>query len=259
MEGLFFLFFIAVIGIFVAVIALERQARLKRIEDLRAVAARLGYEYAEEAGMLGPLEWLGLLSRGHSHATTNLLRAEADGTTTSIFDWRFTVGHGKNRHSYRQTVLLFESPRLDLPAFTLRPEGLGSRLLGLLGQQDIDFEGQPGFSDAYVLQGAEEARIRALFGPARLNFFAQRPGLRVHGQGRVLLYYREDRQVSPAAIPAFAGEGRAVLDLLAHEAPPPAREPDLLAHEAPPLAEAPDPLAGLDELLAEMGVEPGET
>jgi len=244
MDALPVLVFVIIILVFVAVVVLESQARKKRIADMQALATRLGYEYAQDAGMLGALDQIGLLSRGHSHKTTNLLRAKEDGTTTAVFDWYFAVGHGKHRTSHNQSVLLFESPRLSLPAFKLRPEHLGHRIAGLLGQQDIDFEGQPDFSSAYLLQGSDEPRIRAFFDRARLTFLAARPGLCLDGNGSILLYYRADRRLSPDAIPALVEEGRQVFHLLTGEAPPAAREPD--------------PLAGLDQVLAEMGITEGE-
>jgi hypothetical protein len=226
----------------VALVALERHNRKKRIEELGAAAARLGYEFDPGGSLLDTLRGFGLLERGHSHRTCNLLRGREDGISTTICDWHYEVGYGKSRRTYDQSVLLLDSQRLSLPAFALRPEGIGAKLLGALGGQDIDFEEQPAFSGAYVLQGTDERRIRALFGDAALAFFAQRPGLTVLGNGQLLLYYRGSERVSPGDIPAFVERGRTIFHLFAGAAAP---------------AGEPDPLAGLDDLLAEMGVEPG--
>jgi hypothetical protein len=215
---------IAVIVIVVVVaavaIAVGILGQQKRAKELRAIAAQRGYHFAEqEAGLVDTLSGFALFSQARAHArnATNLLRTEADGAAAAIFDYNYTVGLGKNQRSSTQSVLLFESERLNLPAFALRPEGLGQKLQGALGQQDIDFEEQPGFSSAYVLQGPDEAQIRAFFDSEKLAFFAQRRGLCVEGDGRRLLYYRASKRVSPQAIPSFVEEGLATLHLLAGE------------------------------------------
>lgn len=242
MDSSFFLFVAIAIMFVVAVVVLGYHQNQERIKQLRAVAARLGYDYAEVgAGLTGALAGFALFSRGHSRKVTNLLSRVADGTAVSSMDYRYELGAGKNRRIHRQSVLLLESERLNLPAFALHPEGLGQKLAGLLGQQDIDFEHQPDFSAAYVLRGPDERPIRALFSSEKLAFFARRPGLCIEGQSRRLIYYRSRKLVSPAEIPSFLAEGMAVLKLMAGE------------HVPAPAAE-PDPLAGLDELLAEIGV-----
>ncbi len=211
---------VIVVVIVAVVVVVSLLGQRRRAKQLRAIAEQLGYQFAEqEAGLVDSLSGFALFSQARAHARTaaNLLRTEADGAAAALFDYSYMVGQGKNQSIRNQSVLLFESERLNLPAFALRPEGLGQKLQGALGQQDIDFEEHPGFSSAYVLQGPDEAQIRALFDSEKLAFFAQRRGLCVEGDGRKLLYYRAAKRVSPQAIPSFLEEGQAVLRLLAGE------------------------------------------
>jgi hypothetical protein len=206
--------------IFVVVAAVVLYGQQKRVKQLRAIAAQLGYQFVEQGpGLFDTLRGFPLFSQVHSHArtATNLLRGEADGAAATLFDYSYAVGQGKNQRYHTQSVLLFESERLNLPPFALRPEGFGQKVRGLLGQQDINFQEHPAFSSAYVLQGTSEAQIRALFDSKKLAFFAQRHGLCVEGDGGKLIYYRAAKRVSPKTIPAFVEEGRAVLRLLAGE------------------------------------------
>jgi hypothetical protein len=183
---------------------------------MRDVAASLGYEFDERGiSLIDRLGEFALLSQGHSRYATSLLRTEADGAKTTIFDYSYTTGHDKNRRTHLGSALLLESERLDLPAFTLRPEGLGQKLMGLAGRQDIDFEDHQKFSAAYTLQGPDEQEIRALFSTDKLDFFAQRPGLCVEGSGQKLLYYRAGKRLSPKAVASFMEESLEVLRLLA--------------------------------------------
>lgn len=245
MDVSFCLFVAIAIVVVAAVIIVSYRQDQKRIADMRAVAARIGWQYApEEAGLDGVLAGFGLFSRGHARKARNVLAARVDSAAAKIVDYRYELGYGNNRRIHLQTVLLLESDRLELPIFALRPEGVSQRLADLFGQQDIDFPDHPGFSADYVLQGADEQQVRALFNSERLAFFARRPGLCLEGHGHRLIYYRAKQLVSPGAIPSFLEEGLAVLRLLAGEGrPAPAAEPD--------------PLAGLDEVLAELGVEEG--
>lgn len=243
MDNSFLLVVVGMCVVIVAVVALGYYQKQKRMEEMRALAARQGYRYTErDDALAGALAEFALLSRGHSRRATNVLSTEADGIAATVADYQYITGYGKNQHTHRRSVLLLESGQLDLPAFVLRPEGIGQKLAGLLGQQDIDFDSQPDFSDAYLLQSPDEARIRSLFGHEKLAFFARRPGLCVESQGRRVLYYRSNRRLSPEDIPSFIEDGLAILLLLAGE------------RAAAPTGE-PDGLAGLDAVLADLGVD----
>ncbi len=219
MDNQLFLIVGIALVVVVAVLVVEWYRKQLRAKHLRAIAAQLGYAFAEDGtGLVGSLGWSGLFSHGlHSGQTTNALRTEAEGGAVTTLDYRYTIGVAKNQRTVRQTVLILDSERLDLPAFTLRPEGLSQKLGGVMGQQDIDFQEQPDFSSAYVLQGSDEAQIRALFDAEKLAFFAQRRGLSIEGDGHRLVYYRDHKLVSPQSIQSFIEEGRAVLRLMAGE------------------------------------------
>jgi hypothetical protein len=133
--------------------------------------------------------------------------------------------------------------RLDMPVFALCPRRLGDQPQGLMAQQDLDFEHQPRFSMAYVLQSPDEAQIRALFRGEKPASFSQQPGLCIENHSRRGLCYRTLKRVFPKAIPAFLGEGLVALHLLT-------------GGKAAPSAEKRDSLAGLDKLLAKIDSHP---
>jgi hypothetical protein len=259
MPSVVFLFFVGMILLFVVITVYGHYQTQARMAEMRDLATRRGYEYAEgDSGLAGALTRFALGSRGHSRRATNVLRTRTGGAAAQIFDYRYTTGHGRHQHVHRQSVLLLESERLDLPAFSLCPETMGQKLAVLFGRQDIDFVRRVDFSESYVLQGEDEARIRAFFDDDVLAFFAGWPGLCVEGRGRRLLYYRAGQQLSPNVIHAFLEEGLAVFDrLAAAPVPQPVTEPapQPTAVPAPEPVSEPDPLAGLDALLTEMGVD----
>ncbi len=208
---------VLIIVVPIAVVAVLRNER--RRKQIRAVLEQMGYVVTDvhvdvdlepfaisRLGDRGVIDWRGL-------------RFQVDDALVTVFDYMAYswAGRGKNRRMSKadmQTVLLFESERLDLPAFSLRPETLGAKIRNALGQQDIDFDQHPDFSSAYVLQGPDESQVRAWFTDEKLDFFARTRGLCVEGLGQKLLCYRQKKVVSAKKFNEFLQEGLAVLHLL---------------------------------------------
>lgn len=208
---------VLVIVIPIGVVAVLRNQQ--RRKQIRAALEQMGYVVTDvhvdldlepfaisRLGDQGIMDWRGL-------------RFQVDDVLVTVFDYMATswVGTGHNRRmtkADRQTVLLFESEQLELPAFSLHPETLGAKMRNALGQQDIDFDQHPNFSSAYVLHGPDESQIRTLFTNEKLDFFAHTRGLCVEGLGQKLLFYRPKKVVSAKEFNDFLKEGLAVLHLL---------------------------------------------
>jgi hypothetical protein len=203
-----FLVVIFAVGAVVVVVIAQRQEKERR-ERLRTLAGRLGFEYRQEGEPLlhQGLGGFRLFSRGRSRKHLNLMQGEHRGTSVTVSEYQYVSGGGNSRATHRQTVLLLESDRLDLPSFQLRPEHFGDRLAAKLGSQDIEIAGQPLFSEAYLLQGDDETAIRACFDDAVASYLARNAGLHLEGQGRLLLLYRPRHRLEPGAIEAFVGQG----------------------------------------------------
>jgi carbonic anhydrase len=104
-------------------------------------------------------------------------------------------------------VICFELDGLFLPAFSLRPENIWHKVRSWLGYQDIDFEGYPTFSARYLLRGADEEAIRAVFTDRILGFYEATAGLCTEGNEDRLLFYRQPVRVKPEDVRAFVEEG----------------------------------------------------
>jgi hypothetical protein len=190
------------------------RAEKQRREQLDAVASHLGFEFSKaEPQLVQSLAHLRLFSQGHSRKAWNVMNGRAGEAKVLLFDYLYVTGGGKSSHTWRQTVILFESGRLQLPAFSLRPQGFWDGIAGIFGQQDIEFEASPEFSSAYLLQGQDEDRVRAIFSEPVVAYFTRHPGLCVEGEEEQLVYYHKGRRIKPAEIPDFFQEGLDVLDL----------------------------------------------
>jgi hypothetical protein len=186
-------------------------AEKKRSAALADMAVRMGFTFepkvpAERLATLGPFH---LFTRGHRRTARNLMTGKADDGPAMLLDYQYTVGGGKDSHTYRQTVAIFQGVR-GLPEFTLAPEHFWHRIGSLLGYQDINFETSEEFSRHYVLRGPDEAAIRAAFGAEPLGFFAQNQGWSVESCTDSLAVYRSAKRAKPEELQAFLAETAAV-------------------------------------------------
>ncbi len=142
-----------------------------------------------------------------------MLHGETRNLELAIFDYRYTIGHGKNSRTHRQSVIYFGAAALALPPFELRPEGVFHRVGSAFGYQDIDFETHAQFSRTYLLRGDTEEGVRGLFSDELLEFFETHPGLSVEGGGNQLVFYRRKKRIEPDGTQEFMEEGTEVLTL----------------------------------------------
>jgi hypothetical protein len=210
---------IAVGGLALAggILYLSYVADQKRSAAMADVALRMGFTYQakvadEQSAALGSFH---LFKRGHGRQGRNLMRGKAGDYEAIVFDYQYTVGGGKNSHTYRQTVVIFPGIGVALPEFTLAPEHIWEKIGSLFGYQDIDFEASEEFSKHYLLRGPDETAIRSAFGAEALGFFAQTLGWSVESCGGSLAVYRSAKRCKPEELQPFLSEAAAVRRALA--------------------------------------------
>ncbi len=138
--------------------------------------------------------------RGHSKKRYNNFEGRAIGFDLSVFDYRFTVGHGKNRRTYKITIAMTE---VNLPVFQLSKEGLMQKLADKFTNKDIDFEDFPDFSDRFVLHGDSEEEVRRVFTPEILRFFENAESYCCESNGHQLIMYRPKKRIKPDEMSRF--------------------------------------------------------
>ena len=131
-----------------------------------------------------------------------------------VFDYRYTTGGGNNSHTWRQTVILFESDQMQLPKFALRPENVFHKIGQVFGYQDIDFHSHPEFSKRYLLRGESEGDIREIFSSEVRSFYETDGKLSTEAAGKQLIHYRAGKRVDPEKLTDLIREGVKVLTLL---------------------------------------------
>jgi hypothetical protein len=195
-------FIVFIIGVVIVAVIVSRKRAQERTRQLASVANLLGWQFTEAADLnwLPNLETFTLFNHGHSKSITNAMYGETEGVKAAVFDYRYTVGGGKNSQTFKQSVVYFEPRNLNLPFFSLRPEYLLHKLISAFGYQDIDFGNRPTFSSKYLLRAPDEAAVRNLFNDALLGFYEANLGLSADGGGNQLFLFQQNYRQPPHQI-----------------------------------------------------------
>ena len=181
-----------VIGI---IVYLVRKYEQERTAGLTEVFRDLSFRPVESTGIPD----FRITSKGHSRKRTNNFEGRASGLDLSIFDYRYTVGGGKNQTTYKFTMVMTET---SCPAFQLYKEGLFQKIADKFSKADIDFEGHPIFSDKYVLKGDDEQAVRTLFSPDVLLHFENTQWC-AESNGSQLVFWKHNKRIKPEHMNEF--------------------------------------------------------
>lgn len=204
----------------------------KRSRQLKNVAYELELQYIPEATeiLLPFLLDFKLFDRGKSKRIRNVLYQEHPMLEfrLHIFDYHFRMGSGNTQHDYKQTVFFLRSKKLGLPQFWMKPEQFFHKVGEFLRlTSDIDFEEHPDFSKQYRLKSTDEDYLRATMDDDILHFFTINKSWCLEGVNYYLVFYKNDKLISPDEIVDFYQKGLHLAKLLEAEDP-------LASSEAPP-------------------------
>ena len=225
---------------------------MRRTAAMQAFAKQLGFKY--EVMVVSPYKYYGhvllgagkipdvpdfhLFSLGRdgtSKQIRNLVTGEMGAFHVSVFDYAHVAG-GKMGHGYNiggglkigyfprrggggrikvQTVVMIESPQLNLPLFAMRPEpeGIFEQIGEMFKRQDIDFRSNPIFSGKYFLSGVDEQQIRQTFSEKVLSSFENSRPFSTEGGGNRIFIYCSGVLCETAQLPSMLDDGIKVANL----------------------------------------------
>ena len=193
-----FYLFAGIAALIIAGVAFGMWSQKKRTEAWQQVADELGILFCgDQNDVLTRCRDMKVFGRGSSPRVKNAIAGDAGDVAITLGDYSYTTGSGKSRHTYSQTICVVQSRRLNTPHCFLRPESrLFDAIGAVFGGQDIDFEEDPEFSRAYVVQGENEAAVRQLFGGEVRGWFAarSRSGLQFETRGDTLVFHTGKRR-----------------------------------------------------------------
>lgn len=202
------------VALFIAIIAMSILYSRKRSQDLDAAAQQIGFTFMGDTWhgpVLNPQFKTCLLQRTHGRPN-NVMVVMSGNLQTIVFDYRYQAG----KSTITQTIASF-SRDIQLPPFTLKPEGIFDRIGDAIVHNDIDFDSHPAFSQRYALKSPDEAGTRRLFTPSVLSFMEQifpETKWNIETSGTNLFIYRAGRTVSPANLPTFLQQTSSVASAL---------------------------------------------
>lgn len=142
------------LGAFGAAYAIVR-SKVQR-EFMQQFAAAEGYAYAKDGELEGRDGFI--FGIGHSKTISNFLTGQEGSMPVHLFNYAYTVGHGKESHTYAFTIYEIEFPNV-LPAMILHEKGrnFGEALWDLSGKKTVvSLEGDFGkFFNLKVEKGLE--------------------------------------------------------------------------------------------------------
>ncbi|HRH43319.1 MAG TPA: hypothetical protein PKY82_16925 [Pyrinomonadaceae bacterium] len=219
-------------GIIFLIIRASKKGQ-QRVQDFQNFARQSNWQYAGKVPLssLRGTEYLYLFSLGNTGNSfndaftiklgtpeykriENLIYGTINNFQVSIFDYIYTTGSGKNYKGHSQTVVMLESPALNLPLFTMRPEGIWQEVGQVFGGQDIDFTSHPIFSKKYLLRGADENRVRYIFNQTALSFLETTTDFCIEGGGNRLFAYRQHVSIDPPRFQMIIDEALRTANLL---------------------------------------------
>ncbi len=189
-----------------------------RTQAWKAAAVDLGLTYhGKNNDVETRFGHLKTLQLGYSRRVTQGIFGHYGEMEIAISDYWYTGTRGENDHTAHQTICVLRCDELRLPHCSLRPEGrLADFFRGLLGKQDLDFDEDPTFSSAYVLQGKDEEAIRELFDADTRQWFAARPTKKFHFEAdNDTLVFHIGRKVKPQEARRLMEEAIEIKNILA--------------------------------------------
>ena len=211
---------VAIVGLVIAAaIAYTFWTEKKRREGIQQLAGQLGIEYREELAPDDREDFVkfALASLGHNRVISNILVADSGEIRMVIFDYRYTVGSGKNKSTPKQTVVMAQSSELSVPTFQLSPESLFQKIAGLFGFPDINFEDDPSFSKAFKLTGPNVEQIRAFFTANRRKEILSHRQITLEGNRDHFLFYQGRRLGSMEEMKGLMGRAFSLYSIMRSE------------------------------------------
>jgi len=186
----------------------------ERLSLMEIAAEGMGWQFTSNADYIydSLSQAFPFFNAGEGRSFKNMFKGQAGGADVKIFEFEYRFGGGTHPTVREQTIVHFRSSKLNLPNFSLRPEGVLSKIGSTLGSQDIDFETHPEFSKSYLLRG-DEQDIRKIFDNSVLAFYEKKSGVRTMGAGDQLIYFRDGARIAPQGIKDLLDEALKVFHI----------------------------------------------
>lgn len=160
-SGAVMLVLVPVLGIGFLVLTFWLQH--KRKQALQLWAARNGWTYVDRDDSWTRLQRGQPFEQGHDRRASEVLQGRYESMPAVSFAYRWSTGSGKEETTHTAHVVAVGLPAY-LPTLEVTPEGLGARLVKMLGAQDMQFESED-FNRAYRVAAGDQRTAHAVLHP----------------------------------------------------------------------------------------------
>jgi MFS superfamily sulfate permease-like transporter len=137
----------------------------------------------------------------------NILYKNISDTHIQLSDIHAKEGDQIGLRIYNFTALLITDTPVRLPLFSLQKEHFTDKVLSKAGFKDINFEEHEQFSKMFLLQGKNEAQIRAFFDKPLMDLMVNYPKYHVESDGNSILIHKEIKFLDSQELEELIGLG----------------------------------------------------
>ena len=176
-----------VIGIFGF---LAWQKDKQRREALHLWAQQRGWRLAPEKSKRMSRDYpaLKVFQKGHSRHAKNIIEGEFHDRPVTLMDYRYTVGHGKNRSTHNRGVVILACDFPTVPLF-IRRENTLDRVGEFFGADDIDFESSA-FSRKFYVKSSDRKWAYDVIHTRTMNYLMNAPAFTIEFGFREIAVYQ---------------------------------------------------------------------
>jgi len=199
----------------VTVIVINAILASKRREAWQALADRLGCSFSANDPFDIPWSYpQPLFNRGRAQKAYNVLSGRIKGAELFCFEYRYTEGQGKNRHTYHLTCLLLTSP-IFFQTLLIRPESFLDRVGEFFGIDDIDFESDE-FSRRFYVKCDDKKFAYDILHARAMELLLECGKVSVEAQDNSILFHYMARLRVPGEVEPLIQRGVRFVELIPH-------------------------------------------
>jgi hypothetical protein len=212
--------------LFAAISWFLRRKRGRATHAIAEVASLMGFTPAPELTIdIGSMHLFSLggsniMHRGPSY----ILQGNAAGYETLLFDYVYEQGLGRSgAYEVTQTVAAFRLPGANMPDFQLYPRTIRNSAAHLLDSHTFNIEGNPEFSERYIVSSTDASLAGPFLTSAILGFLnaCTQTSYCVEGYREWIIVYKPSSAVLPERFREFIAETAELAQSILSQAPRP--------------------------------------
>jgi hypothetical protein len=165
------------------------QEEKKRKEVLRSWVREKGWVLGTTkiTSMHKDFPGLQVFQKGHSRSAKNFISGEFHGRPVTLVDYRYVVGHGKNRTTHNRGMVILKCDFPTIPMF-IRRENPMDRVGEFFGSDDIDFESSE-FSRKFFVKSNDRKWAYDVIHTRTMEYLMRSPSFTIEfGLGEIAIY-----------------------------------------------------------------------